>query len=81
MITRIHVNGHRIKSNRNHDRWQPVITAKSSGSNQYGYRVDILDKDRNVIASVIQSRKPLSCGALVWVETECDIRVHSEEIL
>jgi hypothetical protein len=41
--------------------------------------VDILDKDGNVVASVVQSRKPLSCGALVWVETELDIRVHTEE--
>jgi hypothetical protein len=79
MITRIHINGQRLRSNRVHARHEPVITAKSTRFNCYGYRVDILDKDGNVVASVVQSRKPLSCGALVWVETELDIRVHTEE--
>lgn len=81
MITRIHVNAQKIKANRLHGTWNPVVTAKSSRSNQYGYRVDILDKEGNVVASVIQSRKPLSCGAVVWVETELDIHVHAEEIV
>lgn len=81
MIKRIHVNGHKIKSNKKSGTWEPVITAKTSKSTRYGYRVDLLDKDGNVIASVLQSRKPLSCGAVVWVETELDIRVHTEEVV
>lgn len=81
MITRIHINKHKIAANRNHNQWEPVISAKTSRSNRYGYRVDILDKEGSVIASVIQSRKPLSCGAIAWVETELDVRVHEQEIV
>jgi hypothetical protein len=38
--------------------------------------VDILDKDGNVICSVVQQiDKPLSCGARVWIETEAAVRI------
>ena len=71
MIKRIHVNQHRIKSNKKHNKNDPVITVKTSKSNTYGYEVII-----HGMAKVIYSpNKPLSCGARVWIETEADVEV------
>ena len=41
MIKRIHVNQHRIKSNKKHNKNDPVITVKTSKSNTYGHEVII----------------------------------------
>tara|TARA_R100001244_G_scaffold53_1_gene71 strand:- start:58 stop:276 length:219 start_codon:yes stop_codon:yes gene_type:complete len=71
MIKRIHVNQHRIKSNKKHNKNDPVITVKTSKSNTYGHEVII-----HGMAKVIYSpNKPLSCGARVWIETEADVEV------
>ena len=71
MIKRIHVNQHRIKSNKKHNKNDPVITVKTSKSNTYGYEVII-----HGMARVVYSpHKPLSCGARVWIETEANVEV------
>ncbi len=71
MIKRIHVNQHHIKHNAKHGDNKPVITVKTSKSNQYGHEVII-----HGMAKVIYSPdKPLSCGAKVWIETESDVEV------
>ena len=68
MIKRIHVNQHRIKSNKKHNKNDPVITVKTSKSNTYGHEVII-----HGMAKVIYSpNKPLSCGARVWIELETE---------
>ena len=59
MIKRIHVNQHHIKHNAKHNDNKPVITVKTSKSNEYGHQVII-----HGMAKVIYSPdKPLSCGA------------------
>ena len=69
MKTRIHVNQHKIKSNKKNNLSEPVITVKTSKSNTYAHKVDILGP-----AKVIYSpNKPLSCGAKVWIETESEV--------
>ena len=54
-----------------HGTKDPVITVKTSKSNQYGHEVII-----HGMAKVIYSPdKPLSCGAKVWIETESEVEV------
>jgi hypothetical protein len=80
MLARIHVNQHNIRANIK-GAALPVITVKSGKSNQYGNRVDILDDEGNVVATVIYSpEKPLSCGAKVWIETRQPILVDGQPL-
>lgn len=73
-----HINQHVIRSNRKTGAREPVITVKTYKSNVYANRVDILDKDGNIVASIVNSPdKPLSCGATVWVETNNEVRLSS----
>lgn len=65
----IHVNQHVIKSNRKHDKREPVLTVKTYKSNEYAHEVHI-DGPCSIIYS---PDKPLSCGAHVWIETKADV--------
>ena len=42
MKTRIHVNQHKIRSNKKYNLNEPVITVKTSKSNTYGHEVEVL---------------------------------------
>ena len=75
-IKRIHVNQHRIKSNRKYNRKDPVLTVKTSKSNTYGHEV-VIHGPSKVIYS---PDKPLSCGARVWIETESEVNVVNEDL-
>ena len=56
-------------------RIDPCITVKTYKSNVYASHVDILDKDNNVVASVIYCPDdPLPCGAHVWITTDYKTR-------
>ena len=72
----IHVNQHVIKSNRKHDKREPVLTVKTYNSNEYAHEVHI-DGPCSIIYS---PDKPLSCGAHVWIETKANVetKVRSE---
>ena len=73
MITRIHVNQHNIKAN-SKGADLPVFTVKDYKENRKVNHVQILDSANNVVATVVYSPdKPLSCGAKVWIETECEV--------
>jgi len=75
-LKRIHINMHRIKSNRKSGAREPVITVKDYQSNTYGNQVIIKDASGEEVARVVYSPdKPLSCGATVWIETRNDIHV------
>ena len=77
----IHVNQHKIRSNKRHDTCDPVLTVKTYKDNEYGHEAVILGQDGKLAATVIyRPDKPLSCGAHVWVETQCtvDVVVHEE---
>ena len=55
---------------------KPVITVKTYKANTLGNRVDIIDADGEIVASVIYSPdKPLKCGAKVWIETTLQVKV------
>ena len=66
MKKKIHVNMHHIRHNKKHRTNKPVITVKTSKSNNYAHEVDILGKSK----LVYRPTKPLPCGARVWIETE-----------
>jgi len=71
MKTKIHVNQHKIRSNKKHNLNEPVITVKTSKSNDYGHEVEILGPSKIVYSP----DKPLSCGARVWIETEGEVKI------
>ena len=71
MKTRIHVNQHKIRSNKKHNLNEPVITVKTSKSNDYGHEVEILGPSKVIYSP----EKPLSCGARVWIETEGEVKI------
>jgi hypothetical protein len=74
MKTRIHVNQHKIRSNKKHGDREPVITVKDYKNNRYTDTAIIRDADGNEVARVVYSPdKPLSCGARVWIETDLEV--------
>ena len=68
---KIHVNQHKIRSNKKHNLNEPVITVKTSKFNDYGHEVEILGPSKIVYSP----DKPLSCGARVWIETEAEVKI------
>ena len=66
MKKKIHINQHKIRSNKKNNKEEPVITVKTSKSNNYAKEVEILGKSK----LVYQPNKPLPCGARVWIETD-----------
>ena len=71
MKTRIHVNQHKIRSNKKHNLNEPVITVKTSKSNTYAHEVEVLGPSKIIYSP----DKPLSCGAKVWIETEGKVKI------
>ena len=79
MKKRIHINQHKIRSNKklvdagvkDHTKLDPVITCKTYKENIYGHEVHILGESKLVYSP----NKPLSCGARVWVETEAPVEI------
>lgn len=70
MKTIVHVNQHKIKSNRKSGEIEPVLTVKTYKSNDYAHEAVIYGQDGKEAARVIyRPEKPLSCGAHVWIET------------
>ena len=71
MKKRIHVNMHIIRKNNKTGERNPVLTVKTSKSNQSAHEVQI-DGPSKVIYS---PDKPLSCGARVWIETDSEVKL------
>lgn len=73
MKTTIHVNGHKIRSNKKKspsEPLEPVLTVKTYKSNQYGHQVIIYGQDGLEAARIVyRPHDPLSCGAHVWIES------------
>ena len=69
MIKRIHVNQHKIRSNRKTGEREPVITVKTYKSNTYCHEVEI----EGPCKVIYSPDKPLPCGAKVWIETKGNV--------
>ena len=76
MLKRIHVNMHIIRRNHKTGGREPVLTVKTSKSNDYAHEV-IIDGPSKVVYS---PDKPLSCGAKVWIETKSDVGINGKII-
>ena len=63
--TIVHVNQHMLKFNQKHGTDFPVLTVKHRGKTYY----------HGSSTTRYQPQKPLSCGAVCWVETEGDVTV------
>jgi len=75
-LKRIHVNQHKIRSNKKHGENEPVLTCKTSKTNDYGHEIAIYDDSGKEVARVIyRPHKPLSCGARVWIESRSKIDI------
>ena len=70
--TIIHVNSHKIKANKKHQKQQPVITVKKGNTNQYGHEVEIPGGCR----IVYNPDRPI-CGAKVWIESLYEVKIVS----
>ncbi len=71
--TYIHVNQHVIRSNKKHDKNDPVITVKQGSSNTYCHEVQINGPSKVIYGG---NEKPLlSCGARVVIETEASVDI------
>lgn len=81
MKTRIHINQHKIRANLKHGTRDAVITVKDYKNNRYCHSADIVDKDGEVVATIIYSPdKPLGCGARVWIETTNEVITHDSQL-
>ena len=69
-LKRIHINQHILRANRKSQKPpEPIITVKSYKANTYGFKV-VIDGPSEV---VYRPEKPLSCGAVLWVETRAPV--------
>ena len=73
MKTIIHVNQHVIKSNRKSGGEEPVLTCKTYKTSMYTSTALIMKDGEEVGRFVYRPDKPLSCGAHVWFETNCEV--------
>ena len=69
----IHVNQHKIRSNKKNNTLEPVITIKEGRKNTYCSEVEILGPSRVVYGG--NEKTLLSCGARVIIETESEINI------
>jgi hypothetical protein len=78
MKTRIHVNQHHIRSNKQKGTDLPVITIKQGKANTYCNEVEILGPSRIVYSGPgCDTKALLGCGARVVIETESEIKIIS----
>jgi len=70
---RIHINQHVIRSNKKKQENNPVVTVKTYKSNDYGHEVTILGSSKVIYSP----KKPLACGAKVWIETKAPVEVKN----
>lgn len=79
MKTIIHVNQHVIKRNLKTGQTDPVLTVKSGKSNTYAHEAIIYGQDGLPAAKVVyHPTDPLSCGARVWIQTDCRVETVTE---
>ena len=70
----IHVNQNVIRSNKKHNKNDPVITIKEGRSNTYCHEVKIKGPSKIMYGG---NDKPiLNCGARVVIETEAEIEIR-----
>jgi hypothetical protein len=75
-LKRIHVNRHHIAANRKAGNSElSVFTAKTYNENITGKQLALYHNGECVAEFVYRPDKPLSCGAVAWIETKEELRV------
>jgi len=74
MNKKIHINQHIIKANKKDGGNRPVITVKTYKSNDYAHEVEIQGPSK----LIYRPNNPLSCGARVFISTECSVKVIND---
>jgi len=69
----IHVNQHKIRSNKKNNSLDPVITIKEGRKNTYCSEVEILGPSSVIYGG--NDKTLLSCGARVVIQTESEINI------
>lgn len=69
----LHVNGHKLRSNRKHGTREPPIVVRKgrSGKGRYSSHIALRDAMGNYLGSLVyQPDHPLNCGATVYLELD-----------
>ena len=72
LLKRIHVNQHNVRSNKKDGGNRPVFTVKTYKENIKGNNLKI--KGESILIN--SPKKPLSCGATVWIECRCEVEIE-----
>ena len=72
LIKRVHVSQVRIRANRKDGGERPVFTIQTSSGPIAASRVEIKGP-----SSLVHSKRPLPCGARVWIETRAEVEYES----
>lgn len=75
MITRLHISQLNIRANRKDGGRRPVISVKTYRSNLLASGVEIHGPSRLIYSP----DKPLSCGAVLWLETEAKVTLTGQQ--
>ena len=67
----IHVNQHVIRNNKKNNLRNPVISVKTYKDINYATEVEV----KGPCKIIYRPDKPLSCGAVCWIETTEDIEI------
>lgn len=70
------VNRHVLASNKKHSQSEPPLSCKVRGTTIYGHEVVLLSDEGKEIAKLVYApERPRDCGATVWLETHCNLKV------
>lgn len=70
LIKRIHVSQVNLRANRKDDGNRPVFTIQTSKGPRHASHVEIVGAS----TMVSRPKKPLACGARIWIETRALVR-------
>lgn len=67
-VKRIHVVQANLRANRKDNGVRPVFTIQTSSGPVHAHRVEIAGP-----SVLVNSEKPLKCGARIWIETRAEV--------
>jgi len=71
MITRIYIDKHIINANRKNNENNPPISVRQKNKVTKAHKIKVVGE----MYIVYKPEKPLSCGAVVWLETKDDVNI------
>lgn len=71
ILKRIHINQHNLRANKKDGGNRPVVTVKTYNENIIGRGLSV----SGTMKIINRPKKPLKCGATLWIETREEVRV------